>query len=62
MRTFFGEMLHYGAARGIFVTTFRFTAAARDFARQHGIDLMDGTALVREDLVRPGVAGNHENS
>lgn len=50
VRRFLGSITHSGANRGILVTTSRFSAPAIDLADQHGIELIDGTALV--ELVR----------
>jgi restriction system protein len=50
IQRFLGSITHAGADRGILVTTSRFSAPAIDLAEQHGIELIDGTALV--ELVR----------
>jgi restriction system protein len=50
VQRFLGSITHAGAHRGILVTTSRFSAPAVDLAEQHGIELIDGTALV--ELVR----------
>jgi hypothetical protein len=59
---FFGMMVHHGAARGIFVTTSRFTLAARNLARQRGIELINGSDadLVRHIRAGHGRAGSQE--
>ncbi len=50
VQRFLGSITHAGADRGILVTTSRFSSPAIDLAEQHGIELIDGTALV--ELVR----------
>jgi restriction system protein len=50
VQRFLGSITHAGADRGILVTTSRFSAPAVHLAEQHGIELIDGTALV--ELVR----------
>lgn len=50
VQRFLGSITHAGADRGILVTTSRFSAPAVDLAEQHGIELIDGPALV--ELVR----------
>jgi restriction endonuclease Mrr len=50
VQRFLGSITHAGADRGVLVTTSRFSAPAIDLGGQHGIDLVDGTALVK--LVR----------
>lgn len=47
MQRFLGTMHHFRAERGLFVTTAGFTPPARDFAVQHGIELVDGPGLAR---------------
>jgi restriction system protein len=50
VQRFLGSITHAAANRGILVTTSRFSAPAIDLAEQHGIELIDGIALV--ELVR----------
>lgn len=50
VQRFLGSITHAGADRGILVTTSRFSAPAISMAEQHGIELIDGAALV--ELVR----------
>ncbi|CAA9579408.1 MAG: hypothetical protein AVDCRST_MAG19-3692 [uncultured Thermomicrobiales bacterium] len=47
MQRFLGTLHHFRAERGLFVTTAGFTPQARDFAGQHGIELIDGPGLAR---------------
>jgi hypothetical protein len=47
LQTFIGMVtVHHRAQRGIFVTTSEFTGPAIELAREHGILLIDGQALV----------------
>ncbi|HEX2179684.1 MAG TPA: restriction endonuclease [Actinomycetota bacterium] len=46
VQRFLGSITHAGAQRGIFVTTSRFSGPAIELAAQHGIELVDGEALV----------------
>jgi hypothetical protein len=47
IQTFIGMInVHHRARRGIFVTTSEFTTPAIELAREHGIMLIDGQALV----------------
>ena len=57
IREFIGSLVGNRATKGVFVTTSKFTADARDFAKhvQHRIVLIDGEELTRF-LVRHGVA------
>jgi restriction system protein len=50
VQRFLGSITHAGADRGVLVTTSRFSAPAIELGGQHGIDLIDGAALVK--LVR----------
>ncbi|MGH9072949.1 MAG: restriction endonuclease [Acidimicrobiales bacterium] len=43
-----GAMTVHGAERALVVTTGRFTPAAADLARRHGVELVDGPALAEE--------------
>jgi len=45
VRELFGLVKAEGAARGDLVVTGEFTAEAREFARQNGVDLVDGEGL-----------------
>lgn len=45
LREFFGVMVSGGADNGFYVTTGRYSAPAREFAEQHGIQLIDGSDL-----------------
>lgn len=46
MQGFLGMTVLHHRARGIFVTTSHYTAAAYDLGRRHGIQLIDGECLV----------------
>lgn len=46
VQRFLGSITHAGAQRGILVTTSRFSGPAIELAAQHGIELVDGKALV----------------
>ncbi|MBF6591181.1 MAG: restriction endonuclease [Ktedonobacterales bacterium] len=47
IQTFIGMVaVHHRAHRGVFVTTSEFTTPAIELAREHGITLIDGPALV----------------
>lgn len=56
VRDFYGAMNKAGADEGLFVTTSRFTAEARAFARGLPIQLIDGDALIN-DWLKP--SGRH---
>lgn len=45
--SFLGTITIHDNAKGIYVTTSRFTAPARDVARQHSIRLIDGNLLLQ---------------
>jgi HJR/Mrr/RecB family endonuclease len=48
IQTFIGmQRIHHGADVGLFVTTSGFTLEAMKLARAHGIELIDGPALLR---------------
>lgn len=47
VQRFLGSITHAGAHRGVLVTTSRFSGPAAALAGQHGIDLVDGEALVK---------------
>lgn len=47
LREFFGVMASHKLQRGTYATTSTFTADALAFARQNGINAMDGTALLK---------------
>lgn len=48
IQSFIGMVtVHHGAQRGLFVTTSEFTAPARELAKQHNIELIDGRTLSR---------------
>lgn len=47
VREFYGVMASEGAARGIFVSTGRYTADAHAFVKDKQLELIDGEALVR---------------
>lgn len=47
VQRFLGSITHAGAHRGLLVTTSLFSGPAVALAGQHGIDLVDGEALVR---------------
>lgn len=57
VQKFIGSMVVHGADRGIIVTTSRFSAPARDLARDQGIRLIDGAELSRM-LARQDVAAD----
>lgn len=46
MQSFIGMAYRHHGARGIYATTSTFTKPARQLGRQHGIELLDGPALV----------------
>lgn len=56
VQTFIGmAFAHHRAAKGLYVTTGSYTQGARDLAKAHGIQLLDGTALVsmaRQEVVQ----------
>jgi restriction endonuclease Mrr len=47
IREFLGAVTAIGAVRGVFVTTSKFTDAARDFGARHGIELVDESSIVQ---------------
>lgn len=53
VREFFGVMASKQVKRGAFATSGRFTADALTFARENGIDTLDGAALLRRIMQRP---------
>jgi len=54
VRELWGVVAGEGATRAIFVTTGGYTAAARDFAKDKAIELLDGPALTSLLKARPG--------
>lgn len=53
VREFFGVMASKQVKRGAFATSGRFTSDALAFARETGIDALDGSALLQRILQRP---------
>ena len=54
MRELWGVVASEGATRAIIVTTGGYSAAARDFAKDKAIELLDGPALTSLLKARPG--------
>lgn len=57
MQTFYGMVVRRRAQRGLYVTTSRFTDAARKLAEDVDIEIVDGLELVRQlsaDALHPG--------
>jgi hypothetical protein len=46
VRSFYGEVLHQGAAQGILITTSTFTRSAHSFAINKPLELIDGANLI----------------